>query len=103
MVKCLEKCLGIPLVVTGGAEAAGHAPGSKHPSGEAADFSFKSNPGLRNKAEKFFCCAAQCGFKYGEPERRPPHFHIQIPPGKRGGPGEIPTLPNATCTALGCE
>jgi hypothetical protein len=103
MVDCVEKCLGMPLVITGAAEKKGHLRDSKHPSGEAADFSFAKNPGLQNKAEKFFCCAAKCGFKYGETDPTPPHFHIQVPPGKKGGPGLIPTLPNATCTALGCE
>jgi len=103
MVDCVEKCLGMPLVITGAAEKKGHLRNSKHPSGEAADFSFAKNPGLQNKAEKFFCCAAKCGFKYGETDPKPPHFHIQVPPGKKGGPGLIPTLPNATCTALGCE
>jgi RHS repeat-associated protein len=102
MVDCLEKCLGIPLVVTGGAEKTGHLKGSKHGSGEAADFGFNSNPALPANKDKFFCCAAKCGFEYGEDDPTPPHFHIQIPKGKLGGSGLIPTLPNPTCTALGC-
>jgi RHS repeat-associated protein len=90
MVLCLERCLGIDLVITGGAEKGGHHPGSKHYSGEAVDFSFKRNPSLSSQKNKFFCCAMKCGFNYGEQEPNPPHYHIQTVPGKRGGSGDIP-------------
>jgi RHS repeat-associated protein len=91
-VVCLENCLGITLVITGGAEQSGHSQGSQHYNGQAVDFGFNSNPGIQSLADKFFCCAAKCGFKFGQTEYgRGPHYHLQAVPGNRGGHGEIPT------------
>ena len=82
-VSCIENCLRVNLVVTGGAEQSGHTAGSLHYSGQAVDFGFNSNPGLASRASEFFCCARTCGFTNGQQEggKRPPHFHVQTAPG----------------------
>ena len=65
-VVCIEKCMAIQLVVTGGAEEfcipsrptfRCHGETSKHYTGHAADFGFASNPGLQTQAALFYCCA----------------------------------------------
>ncbi len=92
-VGCLENCLGIELVITGGAEKQGHSRGSKHYSGQAVDFGFNSNPGIQNRANDFFCCASRCGFDYGQTEvGRGPHYHLQTVPGLG-----VPRIPTDTC------
>ena len=82
-VTCLETCLGIELVITGGAETSGHqCQRSRHYSGDAVDFGFGSNPGLPSRGGKFLCCALDCGFTHGWTENTsPPHNHLQIVPG----------------------
>lgn len=89
MVRCLESCLGIPLVVTGGSENS-HSGGSKgpHGRGEAADFSFKKNPPLSGMKNKFMCCARKCGFGFAQEESDPSHYHVQKGFGKGGSTGE---------------
>lgn len=94
-VNCLESCLGIPLTVTGGAECEGHITGSAHCRGEAVDFSFKRNPQLWGMKKKFMFCACKCKFEFGQEEANPPHYHVQIGPGKGGSRGELP--------ACGCQ
>ena len=94
-VSCLESCLGMTLVITGGAEKycnprkptkLCHSRNSKHYTHEAVDFGFNSNPNLPGKESKFYCCAGNCEFKYGQTEGgKGPHFHIQTVPGKNGG------------------
>ncbi|SMN12578.1 hypothetical protein SPBRAN_2 [uncultured Candidatus Thioglobus sp.] len=98
MVVCIEGCLKKRLIVTGGSEQTGHNEGSKHYTSKAADFGFGSNPGINKLATKFFCCAAQCDFKYGETEGD--HYHIQTVLGLNGGNGDIPKNPGE-CRA--CE
>ena len=87
MVICIENCMSRKLVITGGAEQYGHSKGSKHYTGQAVDFGFSSNPGIKAQSTKFFCCAGNCGFLYGQTESN--HYHIQTVPGRNGGHGEI--------------
>lgn len=92
-VLCLENCMGITLVITGGAEQQGHSKGSKHYSGDAVDFGFNSNPGIQGQSKKFFCCAFQCGFGYGQTEGgRGAHYHLQVIPGLG-----VPKIPSDAC------
>jgi RHS repeat-associated protein len=92
-VACLENCLGTQLVITGGAEQAGHSKGSKHYSGQAVDFGFNSNPGIQSRSAEFYCCALQCGFDYGQAEGgRGPHYHLQTVPGLG-----VPRIPRDAC------
>jgi RHS repeat-associated protein len=93
MVVCLENCLDIELVITGGAEQEGHTKGSKHYSGQAVDFGFNSNPGIRSRGAEFYCCALECGFEYGQTEGgRGPHYHLQLVPGLG-----VPRIPENVC------
>ena len=105
-VTCLELCLDKDLIVTGGSEKycdptqpnkMCHTPNSQHYNGNAVDFGFSANPGIQGMRKKFFCCAASCGFKYGQTETKPPHYHLQTVPGTGGGSGEIPTNPSKDC------
>jgi RHS repeat-associated protein len=94
MVLCVQRCLGIPLIVTGGAEKKGHSRGSKHYSGQAVDFGFNSNPGIRGRSKDFFCCALQCGFGWGQTEHgKGPHYHVQTVPGL-----SVPPISSQGCT-----
>ena len=85
----LEDCLNagvmasISLVVTGGSEPDEHAPGGDHPTGNAVDIGFGSNPSLRSMKIMFASCAGQAGFRHGMEEgtstclpRHPAHFHL---------------------------
>lgn len=93
-VVCLENCLGVQLVITGGAEQTGHSRGSRHYSGQAVDFGFNSNPGMRSRSKDFFCCALQCGFDYGQTEGgRGPHYHLQTVSGLG-----VPRIPKDACS-----
>jgi len=92
-VTCIELCLDVDLIVTGGAEHTGHTPGSRHYSGDAVDFGFASNPGIQGRSKDFLCCALTCGFAYGQTEYgRGPHYHIQIVPGLG-----VPRIPSNVC------
>jgi hypothetical protein len=95
-VSCLENCLGLQLVITGGAEQSGHIPGSLHYTGQAVDFGFNNNPGISSRPNDFFCCALNCGFGWGQTEgpkqQRPPHYHLQVAAGNR-----VPRIPPSVC------
>jgi RHS repeat-associated protein len=90
-VSCIELCLDKDLIVTGGAEQKGHSKGSKHYSGDAADFGFPSNPGIQNQSNDFFCCALKCGFGFGQTEGD--HYHVQQVPGLN-----VPAIPSNVCS-----
>ena len=98
-VKCLARCLGtcykgidwhpLYLVVTGGAEAKGHARTSLHPKGLAVDFSAARNPELFQKErDNVIRCAKSCGFTHGWIEPKPKHYHFQV-----GAGANVPPLP----------
>ena len=79
-VTCVEKCMGISLIVTGGAEKTGHTKNSLHYSALAVDFGFNSNPGIKSRSNDFLCCALGCGLKFGQvegPPKFPPQIHLQ--------------------------
>jgi len=93
-VVCLENCLGVQLVITGGAEQTRHSRGSRHYSGQAVDFGFNSNPGIRSRSKDFYCCALQCGFDYGQTEGgKGPHYHLQTVSGLG-----VPRIPQDACS-----
>jgi RHS repeat-associated protein len=89
---CLHQCLGQPFVITSTHEPTPqHPPGTPHASGQAFDIRFPNQP------DKALCCAKKCGAGFGLNEYRSPspratggHVHIQIPPGRRGGSGDLP-------------
>jgi hypothetical protein len=100
VLSCMQNRLnGIPgstsLVVT--ATTNDHPPNSPHGRGEAADLRYNDNG---NEADTRLRVAAECGARYGLDEGRhpsshstAPHYHIQLTPGKRGGRGDLPTIP----------
>jgi hypothetical protein len=96
-VSCLEKCLGVQLVITGGAEKSGHTKKSLHYSGQAVDFGFNSNPAISARSADFFCCAQNCGFGWGQVEgakqHRTPHFHLQTSAGNG-----VPAIASGACS-----
>lgn len=105
-VSCLEKCMKIPLVITGGAEkykpdgGLYHSRKSLHYSGHAVDFGFVSNPGIESRSDDFFCCALQCGLKYGVTEGLPKYsgqIHLQDMPGN----GIDAEIPGNSCSCKG--
>jgi RHS repeat-associated protein len=110
-VCCLQSCLGTPLVITGGSEPGigqGKHKSPAHAQGLAADFGFGANPDIKDKKDKFFCCAKKCGFLFGITEgpgtaypSNAPQFHLSAVPGGPGfGPGfggSSGQLPAGTC------
>ena len=92
MVVCLHQCLGQNFVITSSHEPTPqHGPNTPHGRGQAIDFRFPKDP------DKALCCAKKCGAGFGLNEYRNPspratggHVHIQIPPGNRGGSGDLP-------------
>jgi RHS repeat-associated protein len=98
MVECLERVLGISLVVTGGGEKTGHSEGSQHYVGKAVDLGWGSNPTIGPKfpgmEKKFYCAAKECGFEFGQNEYGVSgHYHLQSVKGRKGGRGSIPEKP----------
>src|SRR5439155_19280155 len=76
--------------ISGGGETTGHNPGSKHYTGQAADFSYRLNTNLVFSEKKVMCCAASCGFQYGN--AKADHFHLQTVPGKGDSSGALPKI-----------
>ena len=88
LLGCMEILCG-SFVVT--ATTNDHPAQSPHGRGLAADVGYPSDPG------GFLCCASKCGAGFGLDELKHPspgsttkHIHIQIPPGRRGGRGDLP-------------
>lgn len=74
--------LKLDLLITGGAEIAGHSKGSHHSKGEACDI-HSSNPITEDDMGR---CAPACGFGGGQYERftsnpNRDHWHLQLTPG----------------------
>lgn len=100
LLRCIELKTGLYLFVTSTSEATPqHLPGTPHRRGVAVDVRY--NPGT---ADKILCAAKECGAGYGLDEAKHPsknatgpHIHVQIPPGTKGGHGD---LPNGGC---GCS
>jgi RHS repeat-associated protein len=92
LLNCIQKCVGRDLRITSTTEERG--PNTPHGRGVAADITWDPDADF---AKKLLCCAARCGAGYGLDEGRNPssrstgpHFHVQLPPGLRGGRGDLP-------------
>jgi hypothetical protein len=85
-LRCMDSCIGTDLGISGGGETSGHSAKSKHYSGQAADISFRMNPGL--DTTKVMCCAKKCGFNFAQAEKD--HYHVQTPTGGGGSKGQLP-------------
>ena len=85
-LRCMDFCLHANLGISAGSEPVGHTRGSLHYKWQAADISFRMNPGL--KAKDVMCCAKKCGFGFALVEAN--HYHVQIPPGIGGSRGDLP-------------
>jgi RHS repeat-associated protein len=94
---CMEVCLIRNLGISGGAEQTRHTTGSKHYTGQAADISYRMNPGLRNQRQRFLCCALSCGFKCALVEGD--HYHLQTVRCLNDSRGRLPTA----CECLGLK
>jgi RHS repeat-associated protein len=100
LLKCIEAKTGGPLIVTSTSRISKqHPAGTPHARGVAVDIRYPADP------NKVLCAAASCGAGFALDEKKHPsansdgpHIHIQIPPGKRGGSGD---LPKANCGGCG--
>jgi len=91
-MQCMADCLGMDLTVTGAREG-GHAPGSAHETGQAADLGERSNPGLRDRRPEVEQCYSSCfasDSSMAQHEQQPPHFHFQTRPGRGDAIGFLP-------------
>lgn len=94
LLKCIEARAGVQLFVTSTAEPIRqHPEGTPHRLGVAVDVRYQ--PG---NADKILCSAGACGAGYGLDEAKHPspqstgdHIHLQIPEGRNGGHGDIPS------------
>ena len=94
LLTCIEKCLGTSFTVTSTFRPGAAGP---HGFGQAADIRYRG-PGTSSFTSfNFMCCAGRCGAGFGLDEFQNPspgatgsHLHIQIPPGRSGGSGDIP-------------
>src|SRR5262245_5383041 len=74
-----------------------------HATGNAADFSCRVNPSMCSNRRKAFCCAAQCGFEWGQYERKGVkgstgnHIHIQKERQPGAGSGQLPPRCVSNC------
>jgi RHS repeat-associated protein len=100
LLKCIEAKTGLHLLVTSTSEdIPQHLPGTPHRRGVAVDVAYV--PGTANQ---ILCAAKECGAGFGLDEAAHPsakstgkHVHVQIPPGKRGGHGDLPNGPCSRC------
>ncbi|MGB8062749.1 MAG: RHS repeat-associated core domain-containing protein, partial [Candidatus Sulfotelmatobacter sp.] len=100
LLKCIEAKTGLHLLVTSTSEdIPEHPPGTPHRRGVAVDVRY--TPGTANQ---ILCAAKECGAGFGLDEAAHPskkstgkHVHVQIPPGKRGGHGDLPNGPCSRC------
>jgi RHS repeat-associated protein len=103
LLNCIESKTGLNLVVTSTSEPIPqHPTGTPHARGVAVDIQY--SPG---SADAILCAAAGCGSGFGLNEAKhpsaqstAPHIHLQIPPGKKGGHGD---LPMNKCSPNGCK
>lgn len=93
LLRCIQGCLDRQLLISSTDEPVRvHPPGTPHRRGVAADVA--PIPGM---SKQVFQCAANCGAGFGldevlhpSPNSTAPHNHLQIPPGKNGGRGDLP-------------
>jgi hypothetical protein len=100
LLTCIEGCYGHSFTVTSTTDY--HEPDTPHDRGLAADIRYPAYP------SKFLCCAGKCGAGFALDEKlhpstraTAPHIHVQIPPGKRGGRGDLPSDYSA-CSPMAC-
>ena len=101
LLKCIEGKTGLNLLVTSTSEAIPqHPPGTPHRNGQAVDIRY--TPG---NSDKILCAAAACGAGFGLDEAAHPsahatgpHIHLQIPRGKKGGRGDLPSKGCSGCS-----
>jgi RHS repeat-associated protein len=92
ILECTEGCVGRELTLTSTHER-DRPFNREHKAGIAADIRY--DPAI---AGKVLCCAAECGAGFGLDEGKRPikgrttaaNIHVQIPPGKLGGRGDLP-------------
>ena len=95
LLNCIESRTGLKLTVTSTSTVSKvHPSGTPHARGVAVDLRYPPNPA---DAAKILYAAGACGAGFALDEAQHPsahatgpHIHIQIPPGKRGGRGDLP-------------
>ena len=105
LLNCIESRTGLRLTVTSTSTISKvHAAGTPHARGVAVDLRYPTNP---SDAGKILCAAGACGAEFALDEAQHPsahatgpHIHIQIPRGKGGGRGD---LPSKTCGNGNCD
>jgi hypothetical protein len=104
LLNCIESKTGLNLTVTSTSRISSvHPAGTPHARGVAVDVAYPTNPA---DAAKILCAAGGCGAGFALDEAQHPsahstgpHIHIQIPPGTRGGRGDLPAT---TCGSSPC-
>jgi len=91
LVDCIEFRTLLPIQITSTTDS--HDPNTPHTNGVAVDLHY-DNPAA---TKSILCAAARCGAGFGLDEKEHPsgpnvvaHIHLQIPPGKKGGHGDLP-------------
>jgi RHS repeat-associated protein len=98
LLDCIEFKTLLHLQVTSTTDS--HDPKDPHSRGLAVDLHY-DNP---MATESILCAAAGCGAGFAQDEAKNPsanatgpHIHIQIPPGRLGGRGDLPTANCHSC------
>jgi len=88
LLRCIQDCVGSPIRVTSTSEAVPVHPGtSPHGRSVAADIGLI--PGV--SGAQVMQCGADCGAGFGQDETgTKSHSHVQLPPGTKGGAGDLP-------------
>jgi len=91
LVDCIEFRTLLPIQITSTTDS--HDPNTPHTNGVAVDLHY-DNPAA---TKSILCAAARSGAGFGLDEKEHPsgpdvvaHVHLQIPPGKKGGHGDLP-------------
>ena len=94
LVDCIEFKTMLPIQITSTTDS--HDPNTPHSNGVAVDLHYDND----EATQSILCAAAACGAGFGLDEKQhpshpwvAPHIHLQIPPGRNGGRGDLP-VPN---------
>jgi RHS repeat-associated protein len=105
LLTCIERLLGISFTVTSTYRPSAAGP---HGFGQAADIRYRGPGSSSFSSSDFMCFAARCGAGFGldefqnpSPGATGPHIHIQIPPGKNGSRGDLPS--SCSSPSSGCS